>query len=411
MEYKELRKLYYGDVALYRETYAQRYSSEESIKTGLTIAGNPAFFCATGEVYKLAYQIEKLNNKVCLQCASLPGVALEQYSKKCLIDEIVLTNKIEGVHSSRKEIGDVLSELEEQTEERKKQPRFLGLVKKYAKLMEGEPVPLSTCQDIRDIYDEIVLDEVVRDDPANRPDGKLFRKESTSVYNAADKIIHTGLTPESRIIEAMEQALHFLGDDSVDKLFRICIFHYLIEYIHPFYDGNGRLGRFILSYCVSETLAPLLAYRISETIQENIQAYYHAFETCNDPHELGDLTPFLLMQLQMILLSLQELNDSLDRRLETWKKYEDLTQKLIKFEEGSMVHALYSCLIQAALFSENGISTRELEKNLQQSYYCVRKLLSAVPPELLVVSQKGKQKYYEIDRGYLDETMLKGTAP
>ena len=48
--------------------------------------------------------------------AQLPDIAKEQYSRKCLIDEIVLTNKIEGVHSSRKEIGEVLDMLGERSE-------------------------------------------------------------------------------------------------------------------------------------------------------------------------------------------------------------------------------------------------------------------------------------------------------
>jgi prophage maintenance system killer protein len=40
----------------------------------------------------------------------------------------------------------------------------------------------------------------------------------------------------------MEKALKFLADGSVPPLFRICVFHYLLEYIHPFYDGNKRIG-------------------------------------------------------------------------------------------------------------------------------------------------------------------------
>ena len=52
---------------------------------------------------------------------------------------------------------------------------------------------------------------------------------------------------EEKMIEAMEQALRFLEENPCDILYRISIFHYLLAYIHPFYDGNGRLGRFIYS--------------------------------------------------------------------------------------------------------------------------------------------------------------------
>ena len=58
---------------------------------------------------------------------------------------------------------------------------------------------------------------------------------------------------------------------------------------------------------------------------------------------------------------------------------------------------MYSYLIQAALFSEKGISTDELKACFQESYYTVRKLLGSIRPEMLVSGLKGKSKYYQLD--------------
>ena len=121
----------------------------------------------------------------------------------------------------------------------------MGLVNKYHKLLSKEKVSLKTCQDIRNIYDEIVLDEVVSEDKHNAPDGQIFRKDMTEVYSSTGKSIHKGKYPESEIITYMEKALKFLNDDDIQPLYRICLFHYMIEFIHPFYDGNGRTGRMI----------------------------------------------------------------------------------------------------------------------------------------------------------------------
>ena len=405
MAYQLLGKMYYGDQSIYAQTYRARFDSEDTVKLDFFIVEKPAFFIQNTEVMKLAYDIVKLDKAVAKLCAALPGVAKSQYSKKCLIDEIVLTNRIEGVHSSRKEIGDALEILERQSAEKGEHQRFVGLVNKYLKLLTEEEIPLKNCQDVRDIYDEVFLDEVIAEDPRNAPDGKIFRKDITAIHSETDKVIHKGLYPERKIIDAMEKALAFLNDDSVDSLCRICIFHYLIEYIHPFYDGNGRLGRFILSYCLSGTLEPLLSYRISETIKENITEYYKAFSVCNDPHNLGDLTPFLIMMLHMIDAALKDLEDSLSRKLISWDRYESLVSSFPEVTDND-IRRMYSYLIQAALFSEKGISTEELKAGFQESYYTIKKYLGQIRPEMLISERKGKAKYYQIDLSVLDGMLL-----
>lgn len=404
MSYKELKSLYYGNNEIYAQEYLNRFNSEDSIKLNFYIGENRAFFTENSEVMKMAYNIAKLDKEIDNLCKRLPGVAIGQYSRKCLIDEIVITNKIEGVHSSRKEIGEALDILESQSKTKGKHQRFVSLVNKYLKLINKEEISLQNCGDIRDIYDEVFLDEVIHEDPRNKPDGEIFRKEAVSVHSETDKVIHTGLAPESRIIEAMTQALEFLNDDTVDALFRVCIFHYLIEYIHPFYDGNGRFGRFILSYGMSNTLTPLISFRISETIKENIKAYYKAFDTCNDQRNLGDLTPFLLMQLKMIFTAMEELKKSLLEKLATWNKYEEAIRKNCDNLE---LLRLYSYLIQAALFSEKGISMLELQQHMKSSSYIIKKLMDEMPENMLIVKTKNKFKYYSANLELLNTIILK----
>ena len=405
MAYKELRKLYYGDTAAYKKEYMSRFQSEDAIHLDFYISENQAFFLEDASVLRLAYDIERINRDIDGLSRQLPGVAKGQYSQKCLIDEIVLTNKIEGVHSSRKEIDDALMVLESQSEKCGKKHRFLGLVNKYLKLTQREVISLSTCQDIRDIYDELFLQEVVAENPENTPDGTIFRKHSTSVYGSADKVIHTGLMPEAKIIEAVQKALAFLNDKSIDYIFRVAVFHYLLEYIHPFYDGNGRLSRFIVSYCIAEVYEPLLAYRISETVKENINAYYNAFTVCNDPRNLGDITPFVLMMLQMIYEASKELYASLERKLSSWNKYEDLICAFKDSDQRKM-RDLYSYLTQAALFSEKGISVAELMKYLNVSDTTARKMLKKVEDKLLVIKQKGHTNYYSLNLQIMDRIIL-----
>ena len=164
-------------------------------------------------------------------------------------------------------------------------------------------------------------------------------------------------------------------------------------------------GRFILSYRISETLEPLLAYRISETVKEHAREYCRAFAVCNNPHNLADLTPFLMMQLKMICITIADLRDSLKKRLSSRNKYEQLI-KTLPHTSSTHMRYLYSYLIQAALFSENGRSAADLRIQFEASCNTVKNLLRQVPEKMLIVQKKGRAKYCQIDLNILDEALL-----
>ena len=118
------------------------------------------------------------------------------------------------VHSTRKEINEILSDLS--TKDRKK--RFVGLVNKYVTLSQNEEIPLRIGRDIRKIYDDIFYDEISATDPSNLPDGTVFRKNNVNVYSPTQKVIHTGVHPESEIISIMDKSLNFLANADCDIL-------------------------------------------------------------------------------------------------------------------------------------------------------------------------------------------------
>ncbi len=407
--YDSLEKIYYKNQQDYQKIYEERFNSVQAKHIDFCIGNNKAFFIENSDVINLVFEILKNDKKISLLRKDLPDIALQQYSKKCLIDEIVLTNKIEGVRSSRKEINDALTILEAQSKEKGKNNRFIGLVNKYSKLSQNDIVPLANCQDIRNIYDEIVLEEVVSENKKHEPDGKIFRKDISEITTSTGKVIHKGLYPEDAIITAMDSALAFLHDNSFFNLYSSCLFHYLFEYIHPFYDGNGRLGRFIFSYCISKELEPLLSYRISETISENSKEYYDAFIICNHRNNLADLTPFLIMMLNMIKKSSEELISNLSERLSI---YNQVKEKLYSFEEcknDERIWQLYGLLTQIALFGESGITTKNLIELEGVSYNTLSSRLSIIKKRDLLYEQRiGKQKAYSINLKTIEKLLENG---
>lgn len=387
-----LYKLFYSNPDKYETEYNNRFNDDDTIHIGIEIGKFNAFVCQSANIMNTIIAIERVDKKINDKCYHLPPIAVHQFAGRCLIDEIVKTNDIEGVHSTKREIGEVLENISVNN----KKNRFDGIVKKYLTLMNDSEISIKSSYDIRKIYDDIFLDEIKTDDIDNSPDGEIFRKNNVGIQGNDGKIIHNGIAGENNIISAMEKSINFLNDDRYDVLLRLAIFHYLFGYIHPFYDGNGRTSRFISSYFLSKNLNRLIGYRISYTIRKNIQKYYKAFTVCNHYNSHGDLTPFAEMFLAIVLESEKDLLDALNTRSDKLDYY----RNLIVFLPGSEIEEtwrLYDLLIQAALFSNEGISINDLCGYIEVSPATLRKKIKQLPENLYEVNTSHKKKYYSMN--------------
>lgn len=388
---KSLYELHFTDFGAQEREYEKRFNAPDAVHLNFYIGKHQAFFNDSG-AYKIIASILRTDKQVEQLYTKLPGKAIEQFRRRCLIDEIVLTNNIEGVQSTRKEITDILDDLSKEN----KKNRFFGLVNKYF-MLEKENISFQKPEDIRKIYDDIFGNEI-----EDLPDGEIFRKESVSVQSSAGREIHRGIYPEHKIIEAIAASLDFLNNTDVDILIRTAIFHYLLGYIHPFYDGNGRTSRFISSYLLSKELNSLIGYRISYTIKEHIKEYYDAFKICNSPYNFGDLTFFLEMFLSIVDTSEKQLYEALRKRLSSLNRYGNFIERFPSANEKNM-NSLYYLLIQAALFSNMGIKRDELIEHLKISSNTLNKRFENMPEAFLDVKKDGKVKYYMLNLAAADE--------
>ena len=386
MEYELLSKIFYKKPTEYESIYDARFNSEASIKLPIKIHENVGFIFNTNEITKLLVKIYKTINKINLLRTHLPNIAINSYIIKSLKDEIALTNEIEGVRSTRKEIEDAINSIKND-----KSARFKGLVDKYFKLISNEIIPLNNCEDIRTIYDALVLPEIEKE---NLPDGILFRKEPVQVVSATQKEKHRGIMPESKIIESLDLCLDFLKNDDIDSLIKISAFHYLFGYIHPFYDGNGRTSRFISSYLIKNELDVLLALKLSYTVKNNINKYYKAFDVCNDRKNKGDITFFVVTFLELLSQASNDLYTKIADLNDQLNYYNNIINTLVneKVLNDKQAKCIF-ILCQNRLFDDTYMNMNTLTELLEKSDTTTRKILKSLESKNLLVKSRNKNQY------------------
>lgn len=386
MEYELLSKIFYKKPTEYDSIYDARFNSEASIKLPIKIHENVGFIFNTNEITKLLVKIYKTINKINLLRTHLPNIAINSYIIKSLKDEIALTNEIEGVRSTRKEIEDAIDSIKND-----KSARFKGLVDKYFKLISNEIIPLNNCKDIRTIYDALVLPEIEKE---NLPDGILFRKEPVQVVSATQKEKHRGIMPESKIIESLDLCLDFLKNDDIDSLIKISAFHYLFGYIHPFYDGNGRTSRFISSYLIKNELDVLLALKLSYTVKNNINKYYKAFDVCNDRKNKGDITFFVVTFLELLSQASDDLYTKIADLNDQLNYYNNIINTLVneKVLNDKQAKCIF-ILCQNRLFDDTYMNMNTLTELLEKSDTTTRKILKSLESKNLLVKSRNKNQY------------------
>lgn len=392
MNYEPLAKLYYKDKSVYTKIYNERFNNEISYHLPFEISGNKAFFIIDYQISKKIEEIYYISRQLDDILNQLPPIAFKYYINKNLIDEIMLTNDIEGVYSTRKEISQIIEMPDNST----KKVRLMGLVKKYQKLINGEKIPLSSCNDIRLLFDEIVLNEIEEDE---KTDGEIFRTGSVSVCTATDKEKHRGLYPEKKLIDFLNKSLDFLtNENNVGSLVKIAVFHYLFGYAHPFYNGNGRTSRFISSYLLCNILNQSIALRISYTIKNDKNKYYKAFDICNDPKNKGDITPFIYSFIDIIKNAAKSSLENLESLKQRLEYYSTIHENIYNFFENDLQSKIVYILIQNALFSRKGVFIEELKHHLECSEATIRKnIKSLIKHGLIITTEREKNKMlYEL---------------
>ena len=343
-KYENLIKLYYKKQNI-EEEYIKRIKNPATFITDLKI--NPIkrenkildkeyslFYLNLMEHSLLQEIIIKNSNQINLISNKLPQIAIKDIIIKILSNELYKTNKIEGIETVKSEI---YSSLKEDRKISKKSNKLNGIIKKYKDIMEKnfkDTQHIDSLSSFRKIYDEMFED--FEKSGNYKLYGKYFRKDTVKVINGLGNTIHIGVNGEEAIEKNIEDLIYFMNRKDIPFLVKASISHFFFEYIHPFYDGNGRFGRYLLSLYLARKLDILTAFSVSYWISKNLDDYYKSFVEVEDVNNYGEITFFVENILKTIKsgqeMIIELLNDSVMKFKHSMEILDELTKELSEKE-------------------------------------------------------------------------------
>ncbi|MDP9800215.1 Fic family protein [Arcanobacterium wilhelmae] len=355
--YPELRKLSYRRPPEDDAEYQRRFNSPGCVKLDFHVGKYPLFYVITPDLIRLEDHITQAAYRIQALTHDLPNGATAHFIRSLIADETVATNSIEAIHSTRKEALEALDAAPSPS------VRLSPLVHLLTALSDAaENVPFNEPADVRKIYDDVTAGEVAESDS---PDGKLFRAQPVHVMSSAQKALHTGFQPEERIHRGISAIIREWKQPSSSRLMSAIIGHLMFEIVHPFYDGNGRTGRFLLARQIAELGWPITALGVSSQIDRQKAQYYEQFLAAEHPLNRGEATHFLAFFLELIHAAQNVVLDQLNERRHS---LDVVSEKLRSMDLDEPLENTLWILAQVYAFgADDAISRNELGKYLQKS--------------------------------------------
>ena len=213
----------------------------------------------------------------------------QHYGIKAAEDEIMATSAIESIDFSRDSVRKILKGMAPNDEQ---ESRILG-IKLGLEFIADTDNKISE-ENLYKLYMMTVGDFLSEDD--RLLEGNLYRHDT--VYIVSDHVEHSGLDYK-KVPEFMKSLITFANaEDDINDLIKAAIIHFYIAFVHPYFDGNGRIARLVhLWFLIQQGYQSALFIPFSSKIEASRKAYYDAYTVIEENKKLSgkiDVTPFIL---------------------------------------------------------------------------------------------------------------------
>ena len=240
----------------------------------------------------------------------------KRYLVSSIMEEAIASSQIEGAVTSRKKAKEMLRKNKKPINKSEQMIMNNYLTIKHIVEIKNEPISLEKLLEIHKLITYQTLDDL-------NDEGKYRENNEVNVVDAIDgEIVHIPPSFE-KIPELMEQLFHFFNknddDNFIHPIIKACIIHFLIGYIHPFVDGNGRTARALFYWYLLKSGYWLTEYlSISRLIVKSKKQYALAY--LYSETDENDLTYFIHFKIKIMLSAYEDLKKYLQRKMEEKKQ-------------------------------------------------------------------------------------------
>lgn len=290
-----------------------------------------------------------------------PGTLTAQktvFGTRAMEDEIHHSLAIENIQSSRDSIKRILSGFAPRDAE---EDRIYAM--KQGLELIGDKSFVIHESNLAKLYQTSIASQLNEEDKLMP--GASYRHDQ--VYVVGRQVEHEGLLYD-KLPFYMEHLLDWIGqedgEDGLDDLSKAAAIHFYIGYLHPWFDGNGRMARLLhLWYLVQRGYPAALFAAISPLIHQSRSEYYQAFTLIEKNRSISgviDLTPFLLYCKKRVY---DRMTLPPEQKDETQILQRELDAGKVTRKELDLWNHVMSS------YGADGFSTKELERDFQHAAY------------------------------------------